>query len=197
MDLVKIGSGPLKAWVIHRQHPGESMAEWFAEGMLDRLLEPSKDGLVMKLLRDFTFYVVPNMNPDGSIRGHLRTNACGANLNREWATTGDYVAPTLERSPEVFHVLREMDASGVDFFIDVHGDEGLPYNFISGAEGCPNWGPRMQALQGLFVRAYERSNPDMQSKYSYEPDEPMKGNLAICSNQVGTGNLQLASSVSP
>jgi murein tripeptide amidase MpaA len=40
---------------------------------------------------------------DGSFRGHLRTNACGANLNREWCTTGEYVAPTLERSPEVFH----------------------------------------------------------------------------------------------
>ena len=38
---------------------------------------------------------VPNMNPDGSYRGHLRTNASGANLNREWKN------PTLERSPEV------------------------------------------------------------------------------------------------
>lgn len=38
---------------------------------------------------------MPNMNPDGSIRGHLRTNAKGANLNREWKE------PTEERSPEV------------------------------------------------------------------------------------------------
>lgn len=35
------------------------------------------------------------MNPDGSWRGHLRTNAAGANLNREWAK------PSLETSPEV------------------------------------------------------------------------------------------------
>jgi len=35
------------------------------------------------------------MNPDGSWRGHLRTNASGANLNREW---GD---PTPDKSPEV------------------------------------------------------------------------------------------------
>ena len=26
------------------------------------------------------------MNPDGSVRGNLRTNAAGANLNREWMT---------------------------------------------------------------------------------------------------------------
>ena len=37
---------------------------------------------------------VPNMNPDGSYRGHLRTNAKGANLNREWKK------PTQEYSPE-------------------------------------------------------------------------------------------------
>ena len=34
------------------------------------------------------------MNPDGSWRGHLRTNASGANLNREWAD------PTPDKSPE-------------------------------------------------------------------------------------------------
>lgn len=49
-------------------------------------------------------------------------------LGREWASTGDYKAPTLERSPEVYHVLREMDATGVDFFIDVHGGGTPPQN---------------------------------------------------------------------
>ena len=38
MDCVSVGTGPLQAWVIHRQHPGESMAEFFAEGLLGRLL---------------------------------------------------------------------------------------------------------------------------------------------------------------
>lgn len=37
-----------------------------------------------------TFRIVPHMNPDGAVMGHLRTNAVGANLNREWATTGEY-----------------------------------------------------------------------------------------------------------
>ena len=43
------------------------------------------------------------MNPDGSWRGHLRTNASGANLNREW----DH--PSLEKSPEVYYVRNKMD----------------------------------------------------------------------------------------
>ena len=76
------------------------------QGLLERLLGLRTggvvDGLTKRLLRTtYTFHIVPNMNPDGSIRGHLRTNTCGANLNREWGTTGEYEAPTLHRSPEV------------------------------------------------------------------------------------------------
>lgn len=64
------------------------MAEWFVEGLLDRLLNPA-DPIAAKILMEATFYIIPNVNPDGSFRGHLRTNAGGANLNREWAPTGE------------------------------------------------------------------------------------------------------------
>ena len=118
LDCVTVGTGALQAWVIHRQHPGESMASFFAEGLLGRLLGlktgSSVDALTAKLLKQFTFHIVPSMNPDGALRGHLRVNAGGANLNREWASTGEYTAPTLERSPEVYHVLAAMDETGVD-----------------------------------------------------------------------------------
>lgn len=63
-------------------------------GFLERLLD-SHSALARHALQKAVFYVVPNMNPDGSWRGHLRTNAAGANLNREWAK------PSLEISPEV------------------------------------------------------------------------------------------------
>ena len=85
-----------------------------------------------KLLEKAQFYIVPNMNPDGSRRGQLRTNACGAPLNREWLN------PSMERSPEVFLTREKMEETGVDFFIDVHGDEGLPFCFAAGFEGIPN-----------------------------------------------------------
>ncbi|MES2116358.1 MAG: M14-type cytosolic carboxypeptidase, partial [Pseudomonadota bacterium] len=72
-----------KVWVIARQHPGETMAEWFVEGMVEALLDPANP-FGRQCLTEAEFYVVPNMNPDGSVRGNLRTNAAGANLNREW-----------------------------------------------------------------------------------------------------------------
>lgn len=37
--------------------------------------------------------------------------------------------------------------AGVDLMVDVHGDEELPYCFVSGMEGVPRWGPRLQAVQ--------------------------------------------------
>jgi murein tripeptide amidase MpaA len=48
--------------------------------------EGQVDDKVKKLLGVYKFYVVPCMCPDGAVLGHLRTNSCGANLNREWAS---------------------------------------------------------------------------------------------------------------
>ena len=38
MECVKVGTGEKKCWIVHGQHPGENMAEYFAEGFLSRLL---------------------------------------------------------------------------------------------------------------------------------------------------------------
>ncbi|MDB5893830.1 MAG: hypothetical protein JWQ88_1361, partial [Rhodoferax sp.] len=119
-----------KVWLIARQHPGETMAEWFVEGFLERLLD-ADDPVSRKLLQHAEFHVVPNMNPDGAVRGNLRTNGLGVNLNREWAEPG------ADRSPEVLLVRERMLKTGVDLFLDAHGDEGLPYNFVVGTDGIP------------------------------------------------------------
>lgn len=172
---VTVGSGPTVAWIIHRQHPGETMAEFYAEGLLRRLLrlEETREEdttVVEQVLENYTLHIIPCMCQDGAKRGHLRTNGVGANLNREWATVhADYEAPTMERSPEVFLVWQKMLETGVDFFLDVHGDEELPYNFISGAEHVPTWGPRLQALHGALVASYHRSNPHFQAFIGYPP----------------------------
>src|SRR5665213_1335307 len=83
IDLVRIaGANPTghPVWIIARQHPGETMAEWFAQGLIERLIDPT-DPLAVKAIQYADFYIVPNMNPDGSAHGNLRTNAAGSNLN--------------------------------------------------------------------------------------------------------------------
>lgn len=181
LDLLVIGNEAPKQpkiWVIARQHPGESMAEWFIDGMLQRLLDHA-DPVARRLLSQATFYVVPNMNPDGSVRGNLRTNAAGANLNREW------LEPTAERSPEVLLVRRKMEEVGVDLFLDIHGDESIPYVFLAGTEGVPSYSGQIAVLQGTFKAQFLMASPDFQTEHGYDKDAPGEANLTMATNFVG------------
>ncbi|MGB3721336.1 MAG: M14-type cytosolic carboxypeptidase [Pacificimonas sp.] len=177
MDLVTMGMGPLKLWIIARQHPGESMGEWWMEGALAALTDPA-DPVARALREKATLYIVPNMNPDGSRRGNLRVNGVGANLNREWAE------PSLDRSPEVFLVRGKMDEVGCDFCLDVHGDEAIANNFIAGGEGVPRFDARAQELLDGWKAALLIRSPDFQTRQGYPIDKPGSANLAICTNQM-------------
>lgn len=167
-----------KIWVTARQHPGETMAEWFVEGLLTRLLDED-DATSRSLLAKANFYIVPSMNPDGAVRGNLRTNAAGANLNREW------LEPTMARSPEVYLVRQKMHEVGVDLFLDAHGDEALPYVFVAGCEGNPNYDTRLNALENAFKHHLALANPDFQDQFGYERDKPGEANLTLATNYVG------------
>jgi len=177
MDCFHLGEGPLQVWLYARQHPGESMAEWWMEGALLRLTDPS-DPIARVLRREATFHIVPNMNPDGSRRGHLRTNAVGVNLNREWHE------PTSERSPEVLCVRNRMDQTGVDFAMDVHGDEAIPYVFLAGFEGIPNWTEAQGNLYARYREILARRSPDFQIEHGYAVAGPGSANLTMSTNQV-------------
>ena len=169
-----------KIWMIARQHPGESMAEWWMEGMVNRLIDDT-DPVLRELLQKAVIYLVPNMNPDGSRRGHLRTNAVGANLNREWH------APTVERCPEVYYVLEKMKSTGLDFCLDVHGDETLPYNFIAGTEGTPSWNINRQKKLDLYKQTLAKLNPDFQVAHGYPANSKGQANMSYCSNALAEG----------
>jgi murein tripeptide amidase MpaA len=153
------------------------MAEWWMEGALERLLDEA-DPVVRRLREKATFHIVPNMNPDGSFRGHLRTNAAGVNLNREWH------APSAERSPEVLCVLGEMDKTGVDFAMDVHGDEAIAANFLAGFEGIPSHKASQQALFDAFGAALVGLTPDFQTEKGYEIPAAGKANLSMSTAQL-------------
>lgn len=162
LDLLSLGEGPKPVWVIARQHPGETMASWCAEGLLERLLDPL-DALSRALLAEARLHVVPLMNPDGAARGHIRTNAAGSDLNRAWRNA------SREASPEVWYVRERMRATGVSIFLDVHGDEGLPYVFVVDADNVPSATPEMVERRRRFVSVLEQSDPDFQTQHGYPP----------------------------
>lgn len=177
LESLTLGEGRKQVWLYARQHPGETMAEWWMEGALEKLTDPQD--VSAKLLRDkATITLIPNMNPDGSARGHLRTNAAGVNLNREWD------APSEAQSPEVFHVLKVMDQTGVDFAMDVHGDEAIPAVFLAGFEGIPSWNEKQAGLYTRYRDTLAARTPDFQTRLGYVESAPGQANLSMSTTQL-------------
>ncbi|PIB60577.1 M14-type cytosolic carboxypeptidase [Pseudomonas sp. 2995-1] len=174
----KGGEGRRNIWIIAQQHPGEHMAEWFMEGIIERLQQDG-DAEMKKLLAVADLYLVPNMNPDGAFHGHLRTNAMGQDLNRAWQSASQ------EISPEVLFVQQQMEEYGVDLFLDIHGDEEIPYVFTAACEGNPGYTPRIEALEKHFRRHLSALTRDFQTTHGYTRDLPGEANMTLACNAVG------------
>lgn len=177
IDCLEMGEGEFQVWLYARQHPGETQAEWWMEGVLEVLTDPA-DTVGRELRKRCRLHVVPNANPDGSRRGHLRTNAVGVNLNREWET------PTPERSPEVLAIRNAMDETGVDFAMDVHGDEAIPVAFLAGYEGIPSWTEEQGERFYRYERILDRRTPDFQTEQGYIKAKPGSANMTMSTTQV-------------
>ena len=181
IELLRISRNPQasrKIWLIAQQHPGEHMAEWFMEGLIERL-QQTDDAELSALLELADLYIVPNMNPDGAYRGHLRTNYAGRDLNRAWQSASE------ADSPEVYFVQQQMRAVGVDLFLDIHGDEEIPHVFVAGCEGNPGYNMRLQGLEEQFKRLLIEQGAEFQTAFGYPRDEPGQANTTLACNAVG------------
>jgi hypothetical protein len=104
-----------------RAHPGEVQAAHKMNGVLRFLC--NKEDVRAKAARDeFVFLLIPNQNPDGTYRGHTRTDMDGENLNRFYVypnpahplkQPGIYIAQAL--------LLDFSDSNRLFAFIDFHG----------------------------------------------------------------------------
>ncbi|MDD0976593.1 M14 family metallopeptidase [Pseudomonas fontis] len=170
-------AGKRKIWIIAQQHPGEHMAEWFMEGVIDRLEQ--NDETVQALLEKADLYLIPNMNPDGAFHGHLRTNFKGKDLNRAWQDASS------ELTPEVLFAQQQMKLHGVDLFLDAHGDEEIPHVFTAACEGNPGYTPRIAELEERFRSTLCSVTQDFQTKHGYALSKPGEANMTLACNAVG------------
>ena len=163
-------------WLIARQHPGEPQAEWYAEGLIDYLAQAQPD-----LFEQYTFRVVPNMNPDGTFDGNLRTNGHGEDLNRKWQSAN------LQDSPEVYLVFEAMKKIGVDLFLDLHSDEIIPVPFLDRAHvSCPQIHKKLEEIEQQFMDLYIKINQHMQNDLNYgESDRTSPENMTLAAIAIG------------
>jgi murein tripeptide amidase MpaA len=175
-------------WLIARQHPGETVAEWVVEGLVDRLLTLG-DGAADRLLSRARLAIVPCMNPDGATLGNHRTNGAGVDLNRAW------LEPDPERAREVDIVREHLREEGVDLFVDIHGEEAIPYAFVAGCEGNPSYS-RLQAEAEAELRArLVVASPEFRAEGGYPLDAPGTADLSQAANwvaeQLGCASITL------
>lgn len=180
IDLLQLGQDAEKPaiWLIARQHPGETMGQWCIEGLIERLLD-ARDATSIWLLQQARFFLVPNINPDGSYLGNLRSNAVGVNLNREW------LQPSLAHSPEVLLVRQQMLQTGVDLFIDLHGDETIEQVFVDGNAMLPGWNSQQALRQQAFIDDLSVLTADFQTEEGYALDRFSDEMLTLASKWVG------------
>lgn len=177
IDLVTLGKGPFKIWIVAGQHPGEPMGPWFVEGLLKELVT-SGDTVASSLLAKARFFIVPTANPDGSFSGRLRTNAAGVDLNRAWRN------PEHQTAPEILCVLDRMEKEGVNFCLDIHGDESNPHCFIVNSDSVPGIDPDIIAQRRLFEDALDQASPDFVKGHGYKQEAPGTADLNIGANWV-------------
>ncbi|MCX7091438.1 MAG: M14-type cytosolic carboxypeptidase [Legionellales bacterium] len=168
ITMITIGKpGPEKKNIViaARQHPGEPQAEWYMDGLINRLIASMPEHA--DLFEHVVLHLVPNMNPDGTFDGNLRTNGKGNDLNRQWQTA------SIAESPEVYYLLKAMcDMGGVSLFLDIRSDEEIPSGaFLDlGHRNCVTPDDAMQAVEDALLAAF-LEHPDTQDTLTYPKDK--------------------------
>jgi hypothetical protein len=99
--------------LIGRQHPPEVTGGLAYQNFVERLF--GDDDLAKRFRDRFTIGLVPEVNPDGVVRGYWRTNVRGMDLNRDW---GPFTQPETRGVAKWLAGLNER--APLRLFIDFH-----------------------------------------------------------------------------
>jgi murein tripeptide amidase MpaA len=77
-----------------------------------------------------------------------------------------------------------MDDTGVDWAMDVHGDEAIPAVFLAGFEGIPSIRPGQIENFRAFRDRLAARTPDFQTRRGYPESAAGKANLSMSTTQL-------------
>lgn len=139
--------------LVGRQHPPEVTGGLAYQDFVERIFEG--DTLARRFRERFAIGMLPELNPDGVVEGHWRTNARGVDLNRDWGpftqpeTRGaaDWLAELDRRAP--LRLFIDFHSTWKDVFYTPHAsDRPAPAGFADAwrarleqrlGEGTPDW----------------------------------------------------------
>ena len=89
-----------------RVHPGETPSSHVLNGFLEFIL--STDDPRAVALRDcFVFKIIPMLCPDGVVRGHMRSDSRGENLNRVYHDPAPDLHPAVYAAKRMVELYRD------------------------------------------------------------------------------------------
>jgi hypothetical protein len=154
MRLLTIGSKKRVAskkviWLMVRQHSWEAGTSWVADGALRFLL--SSDERAVRI-REAAMFKIPMADPDGVVRGGVRFNKHGYDLNRNWDAVDEKLMPEIHAQRKA--VLDWVDAGNrIDLFLTLHNTESKDY--IEGPLSVG--GPQVAALGQRFWKLLDEN----------------------------------------
>ncbi len=122
LHIIRIGhkNAQHSVFIRARAHPWEAGGNWVVEGLIDKLLQNTKE--VKNYLKNYNVYILPMENIDGVARGVARFNMNGMDLNRGLENPAD---PVLAKENYVMEqYLESLIEKGMkpDIAIDFHND---------------------------------------------------------------------------
>ncbi len=134
-------------WILFRQHSWEAGSSWAGEGAIRFLLSDRPEAIALR--RSAIFKIFPMCDPDGVVRGGVRFNANGFDLNRNWDIADPVRMPEIAAQRKA--ILDWVDAGGrVDMVLTLHNDEKPEY--IEGPPG-QEYLPLARRFEAALVRS--------------------------------------------
>ncbi|CAH8866769.1 unnamed protein product [Trichobilharzia szidati] len=118
-----------------RVHPGETNSSWMVLGFLRFLM--SNEGISMELKKQYIFYIVPMLNPDGVIVGNYRCSLTGRDLNRNYRQPRKDIFPTVWTVKQLVKWCKKKYKDVI--YCDMHGHSRRNNIFMYGCDASSRY----------------------------------------------------------
>ena len=112
--------------IIARQHPSETVGSFVMQGILEFIMNESKEANYLR--ENYLFKIIPMINVDGVIAGNTRTSYSGCDLNRRWENPDEYYHPEIFYAKKMIKNFSSLNK--IDFIFDLHGHFGAFNSFF-------------------------------------------------------------------
>jgi hypothetical protein len=150
-------------WLIGRQHAWETDTSFVMEGALRAIV--SDDVEARRMRDEVIFHFVPTMDPDGCVNGHVRFNANGYDVNRNWLSVDLRDKQWLQKMPEIWYVkkaIRDEHARlPISLVVNLHNNDTNEY-----CETMIDQAPAREMARRFFAQLssdtiFDPSRPDI------------------------------------